>query len=267
MEDENFDSFLQLTEKLYRIDEIKAEGILQFIESEINKRHMHIVFKLIMIFKRNNFNSTELTNIALHYKDTFRVNLDEIFNTKKEEGSKDAVFHAAFLIERGIAKESFKNFDLEKLTGKKYKRKSKSKPLEAIEADDLNQFNKAVGGYFNASAPMLAGKYKMTYLSWAALFKSVNVFIFLTSRTQLDRRTVKIAIKKGNRRILNKIFEDERIKPYNYMRSLIKYHRNHIIKQVKIAEDTNNEELLIVARKNLNYLAYAIFSANPRSEL
>jgi hypothetical protein len=261
MQEQDSDVFLQLTRMMYQLGAIKAKNVIEFINDNIDEKRMDVVYKLIMILLRDGFNRKELANVALHYKDTFSVNLNDVFNTRNEMNSNDAAFHANFLISEGIPKEAFEMFDQSKLTGEPSVPKILSEPLCAVRNDNLNEFLRAVHNRVNSRAPLLAGIYSMTYLSWAALFGSSKVFTALLSKIRLDRGTIKMAIKKGNRNILKTIFATEGIDPHIYMKSLIKHHRNFFIYQIKRVSDINNEELLNVARNNLNFEAFTTLSA------
>jgi hypothetical protein len=261
MQEEDFDTMRRLSNMLYDINTSKAENVINFIDENISEERMSVVFKLIMILMRNEMSGEELVKVAVNYKDKFSVDVDEIFNLKNEDNLNNALYHADFLVGKGIPKEAFKNIDQSKITGKEYESKLRSSVLKAIKRDDPNEFNNEVGGKVNSSAPKLGGKRPMTYLAWAALFKSYKVFVFLSTKVGIDKNTVKIAIKKGNKDILKKIFKTEVKDPHIYIKSLIKHHRNYIFDRVKRVSDINDEKLLEVARNNLNYNAYASLSA------
>jgi hypothetical protein len=260
MKAEDFESMHELSHMLYQIHIIKADTVKEFIDANLTNS-MDKVFKLIVILMRDHYNIKELVNLALHYKDTFSVNLDEIFSSEDEfdDDTNSAIYFGNILIREGIPKEALKTIHQSKLTGEEYESKTRSEPLLAIKKDDSDRFLKAVGGAVNSPAPKLGGKIPMTYLSWAALFRSSNVFIFLSTKIKIKDETIKIAIRKGNRKILQKIFATEDL--HKYIDYLIKHHRNYIFDQVKKVSDINNEALLKVAADNMNFYAYAALSA------
>jgi hypothetical protein len=224
---------------------------------------MDKVFKLIMILLRDHHNIKELVNLALHYKDTFSVNLDEIFCSGDEfdNDSSGAIYFGNLLIREGIPKEALRISDQSKLTGEIYYSIKLNEPLLAIKEDDLDKFLKEVKGSVNSPAPKFGVKIPMTYLSWAALFGSSKVFTFLLkNKKNKDENAIKIAIKKGDKKILEAIFATEDL--HKYIEYIIKHHRNYLFDQVKKVSDINNEALLKVAADNMNFYAYAALSAN-----
>jgi hypothetical protein len=251
MQNEDF-SMKELSYMMYQINEVKAEGVIQFMGDRYEER-MDLVSKLIMILIRNGFNMKELAKVALNLRDEFKVDLGEVFND--DYNSKSAEYFANLLIREGIQKEAFSNSNQSMFTGELYAPKKLSKVIGAIREDDLDVFLQAIR--FPIS-PMQYRK-NMEYLFWSALFNAVKIFKLLLQFCTPDETVIKIAIKKGNTKILKMIFETKGVFPHRYMKYIIMYHRNYFFDNL-MTPSNFNEELLDVARDNLNFHAYSALS-------
>jgi hypothetical protein len=252
----------QLSYKMYQINEIKAEGVIEFMGDRYGER-MDLVSKLIMILIRNGFNLNELAKVALHLGDAFKVDLGEVF--RGEYNMDGAEYFANFLIRKGIQKEAFSNFDQSRLTGEPYVPKDipeDKKPIRHIfNVDDQDAFSKTIG-----SPKYLGYRKNREYLFWAALLNAVNIFKLILPYCTPDKTVIKIAIRKGNMKILQMIFETEGVFPHRYMKYFIRYHRNSFFDNVKTQSDFDDEELLNIARDNLNFHAYSALLLNSTKE-
>jgi hypothetical protein len=239
-----------LSYMMYQINTVKAEGIIQFMGDRYEER-MELVSKLIMILIRNGFNKNELAKVALHLGDKFKVDLGEVF--KGDRNLDSAEYFANFLIREGIQKEAFSNFDQSLLTGEPYVPKDLSKVRKMIKDDDLVAFTNVI------KPPIYPEQIRWYsgYLFWAALFSAVNIFKHLLEHCNPDKTVIKIAIEKGNMKILKMIFETLGVSPRRYMKYIIMYHRNYFFDNLKTQSDFNNTKLLNVARDNLNFHAYS----------
>jgi hypothetical protein len=247
MQNEDF-SMKALSYMMYQINEVKADEVIQFMGDRYEER-MDLVSKLIMILIRNGFDMKELTKVALHLGDKFKVDLGKVF--KGDHNLESAKYYANSLIRVGIQKQAFSNFDKRLLTGEPYTPKNLSLVISAIREDDLNAFLQAIRFSIFSN-----NRRNMEYLSWSAFYKAVEIFRFLLQFCTPDETVIKNAIKSGNTEILEMIFEIEGVIPRRYMKYIIMYHRNYFFDNLMTQSDFD-EELLDVARSNLNFHAYS----------
>ena len=106
---------------------------------------------------------------------------------------------------------------------------------------------------------MFMGKYPMKYIAWAALFQDTQIFNFLYNSEDIDEYTIKMAIKGGNKVIIDQIMHDFDISCF--MDMLIKHHRNaaviKLIRQYSLYHNYNHYKN--IADQYMNCRMFLVF--------
>lgn len=251
-----FDAYYNIEEMLYKIEMIKAQNVIVYIEENKRFIDMNKVYKLIMVCMRNGIDRNELALLASFYKNCFYVDYYDIY---EKPNNRDAYKCANLLIRMGVPVRAFVNYDGSKLTGEKDELDSYNSDLLAIFDDDPEELMEYSERFTTTFYP-LNGE-RASYLTWSAYFGSPRVFEVLLKYIPIVNNTITTAIHIGNAQILRMIME-KNIDLHPYMKQLIKYHRNSIIDFIKMQYDLNNPEYNEIAIKNMNFHAFYSLTFN-----